>query len=161
MKNTTKKAPAKKVPSRKAKSAPAKARAAAEASKMCSVSASFTVNDVEKSLAWYRDVLGFAVEERWERDGKLLGVELRAGGVSVMLGQDDWKKERDRKKGEGFRIYILCDAPRDVDALAKRIESHGGTLEHPPRNEPWGMRDVSLTDPDGFKLTICAETKKR
>ena len=38
-----------------------------------SVGPSFTVNDVEKSLAWYRDVLGFAVKDRWEEEGKLLG----------------------------------------------------------------------------------------
>ena len=39
---------------------------------------SLTVNDVDKSLSWYRDVLGFADKERWEDDGKLVGVEMAA-----------------------------------------------------------------------------------
>jgi uncharacterized glyoxalase superfamily protein PhnB len=122
---------------------------------LSSSSPSFTVNDVEKSVAFYRDVLGFTVGERWEQDGKLTGVMLQAGDVLFMLGQDDWKKGRDRKKGEGFRIY--CTTKGDVDALAKGIESRGGTLDQQPQDQPWGSRDFSLTDPDGFKITIASE----
>ena len=96
-----------------------------------SVGPSFTVNDVEKSLAWYRDVMGFAVGKRWEEGGKLLGVELTAGPVLFMIGQDDWKKGRDREKGVGFRLY--CDTDQDVDELAKGIKARGGTL----LQEPW------------------------
>jgi catechol 2,3-dioxygenase-like lactoylglutathione lyase family enzyme len=158
VKKTKKKAPTRKTRSKKAKSAPA-GRMGTATLKMRSASPSFTVNDLAKSLAWYRDVLGFVVEERWEREGKLVGVALQAGSVTFMLGQDDWKKGRDRRKGEGFRIY--CMTTQDVDLLAKRIESHGGTLDQEPRDHPWGMRDFALTDPDGYKITIAAETKKR
>jgi uncharacterized glyoxalase superfamily protein PhnB len=118
---------------------------------------SFTVSDVGRSLAWYRDVLGFVVGERWESDGKLAGVEMVAGSVTFMLGQDDWKKGRDRVKGEGFRIY--CNTVQDVDALAKRIKAHGGTLAQEPADQPWGSRDFSVVDPDGFKITIGADKK--
>jgi uncharacterized glyoxalase superfamily protein PhnB len=150
---------AKKAPSKKAKAAPAKVRAKSATLKMGSASPGFTVGDLEKSLAWYRDVVGFVVEERWEHEGKVTGVSLRAGDVVFMIGQDDWKKGRDRKKGEGFRLY--CTTTQDVDALAKRIEARGGTLDQEPRNQPWGTRDFAVTDPDGFKITIGADTKKR
>jgi uncharacterized glyoxalase superfamily protein PhnB len=157
-KKTAKKASPKK-PAKKAKAAPSKARTKSGALKMSELSTSFTVNDIEKSLAWYRDVLGFAVEERYERDGKLAGVGLRAGKVFLMLGQDDWKKGRDRKKGEGFRVY--CMTTQDVDLLANGIVARGGKLDQEPKDQPWGMRDFSFTDPDGFKLTIGVEKKKR
>lgn len=149
----------KKSPAKKAKAAPAGAKARAESLKLREASPSFTVNDLGRSLAWYRDVLGLAVDERWERDGKLMGVSLSAGGVTFMIGQDDWKKGRDRKKGEGFRIY--CETTQNVDALAKGIEARGGRLDQQPADQPWGSRDFSLTDPDGFKLTIGAATKKK
>jgi uncharacterized glyoxalase superfamily protein PhnB len=151
-KKTMKKASSKNKP-KKAKTAPAKGLS------MGSVSPAFTANDLEKSLAWYRDVLGFVVEDRWEQDGKLTGVQLRAGNVTFMLGQDDWKRGRDRKKGEGFRIY--CTTAQDVDALAEKIKSRGGMLDHLPQDHPWGTRDFALTDPDGFKITIANETKRR
>jgi lactoylglutathione lyase len=134
-------------------------RARAQALKMSEVAPSLTVNNLEKSLAWYRDVVGFVVEERWEREGKLMGVELRAGSVTFMIGQDDWKKGRDRKKGQGLRLY--CTTTQDVDALAKGIESRGGKLDQEPRDQPWGTREFALTDPDGFKISIAADTKKR
>jgi lactoylglutathione lyase len=153
------KAPSRGTARKKPKAPPAKVRAKAESLKMSEASPGLTVNDLEKSLAWYRDVLGFAVEERWEQEGKLTGVALRAGSVTFMIGQDDWKKGRDRKKGQGFRLY--CTTTQDVDAIAKRIEARGGKLDQEPRDQPWGTRDFSLTDPDGFKITIGADAKKR
>src|SRR6266581_9115298 len=131
-KRKTGKAPSRKTPSKRTRAAPAKARGRSETLKMSGASPGFTVNDLEKSLAWYRDVLGFVVEERWEQDGKLTGVSLQAGGVTFMIGQDDWKKGRDRKKGEGFRLY--CTTKQDVDSLAERIEARGARLDHEPRD---------------------------
>ena len=149
----------KKTASRATKKAPARAKAAPRKSgnggnslALSSTSPSFTVNDLEKSLGWYRDVLGFEVEEEWKDDGKVVGISLKAGEVTFMIGQDDWKKGYDRKKGEGFRLY--CETKKSVDDLAKRIESKGGRLDGPPTDQPWGTRDISLTDPDGFKITI-------
>jgi uncharacterized glyoxalase superfamily protein PhnB len=154
-KKTVKKASSKSRTRGRAKAGPAKRRAGAAALKMRSASPSFTVNDLEKSLGWYRDVLGFAVDQRWEDKGKLVGAQLRAGNATFMVGQDDWKKGRDRKKGEGFRMF--CTTTQNVDTLAKRIVARGGKLDQGPRDQPWGMRDFSLTDPDGFKITIAAE----
>ncbi len=159
------KKPAKKTRAKAAKKAtkatksPARSKAAPRKSRsdgtlvLSSTSPSFTVGDLEISLAFYRDVLGFGVEEIWKDDqGTVMGVSLKAGDASFMIGQDDWKKGRDRKKGEGFRIY--CETKQSVDDLAKRIEAKGGRLDHGPTDEPWGVRDISLTDPDGFKITI-------
>ena len=123
-----------------------------------SASPSFTVDDLEKSLGWYRDILGCAVEETWKNDdGRVVGISLKAGDVSFMIGQDDWKKGRDRRKGEGFRIY--CETKKSVDDLAKRIQSKGGRLDSGPTDQPWGVRDISVTDPDGFKITIARATR--
>lgn len=122
-------------------------------------SPSFTVNDIESSLAWYRDVLGFTIGERWEDGGKLVGAEVAAGEVTFMLGQDDWKKGRDRVKGEGFRIY--CTTTQDVDGLAEGIKARGGTLLREPTDMPWGTRAFAVEDPDGFKITIGSEPKQK
>jgi uncharacterized glyoxalase superfamily protein PhnB len=125
---------------------------------LSSTAPSFTVNDLEKSIGWYRDVLGFEVKDRWEHEGKLMGVEMRAGGVTFMLGQDDWKKGRDRVKGEGFRLY--CETTQDVDRLADQIKARGGALAQEPRDESWGARLFSVDDPDGFKITISKMTRR-
>ena len=143
---------------RKAAARPARAKSVKrEGVSLSSASPSFTVNDIEKSLAWYRDVLGFAVKERWENEGKLFGAEVVAGKVSFMLAQDDWKKGRNRIKGEGIRIY--CETNQSVDRLAERIKASGGTLAQEPRDE-WGMRHFAVEDPDGYKITISSAQKR-
>ena len=148
---------AKKSAPRNERSTPRRTSSGTRSLALSSLSPSFTVNDVEKSLEWYRDILGFGVEETWKENDKVVGVSLKAGGVSLMIGQDDWKKGRDRKKGEGVRIY--CMTKKSVDDLAERIEANGGTLDHGPMDQPWGVRDIALTDPDGFKITIAAEKR--
>src|SRR2546422_3965777 len=80
-----------------------------ETLRMRSAAPGFTVDDIEKSLAWYRDVLGCIVKDRWDHEGKLAGVEMMAGAVGFMLLQDDWEKGRDRAKGGGVPVY--CPTP--------------------------------------------------
>src|SRR5450756_2047631 len=63
-----------------------------------SLSPSFTVNDLERSLLFYVEALGFTVKQRWEQDGQLLGVMLVAGKCELGIGQDDWAKGHDRAK---------------------------------------------------------------
>ncbi len=149
--------PAKKTSARtsrkKAARRPARpARKQPETLRLRAATPGYTVNDIHRSLAWYQNVLGCIVVDRWERDGKLLGATLRAGSVDFYLGQDDWKKGRDRVKGEGCRIY--CTTFQDVDAIAAAIKARGGVLLHEPQDEPWGERDFGIADPDGFKITI-------
>jgi uncharacterized glyoxalase superfamily protein PhnB len=123
-----------------------------ETLRLRSLSPSLTVNDLQRSLAWYRDIVGFVVEDTWERDGKVVGASLKAGTVTLVLSQDDWAMGRDRAKGQGLRLH--CQTVQDVDELAALIKARGGALASEPADQPWGGRAFSLTDPDGFKLTI-------
>lgn len=122
-----------------------------ETLRLRSIMPSFTVSDIERSLAWYRDGLGFFVGERWEDGGKLKGVQLKAGACELGLAQDDFAKGRQRDKGVGFRLW--CNTTQDVDAIAKRLRSFGGTIVEGPGNQ-WDGYSFTAQDPDGFKLTI-------
>jgi uncharacterized glyoxalase superfamily protein PhnB len=120
------------------------------------VTPSLTADDLGRSLAFYTEVLGFIVGERWtSSEGKLRGVMLKAGACEVGLTQDDWAKGRNRTKGEGMRIW--CQTVQDVDALAARVRRAGFTLAEAPMDQPWGARSFSVDDPDGFHLTIFRE----
>jgi catechol 2,3-dioxygenase-like lactoylglutathione lyase family enzyme len=126
-------------------------RAEPESLRLRSLMPALTVDDLERSLRFYVDALGFTVEERWEEEGKLQGVMLLAGTCRVGLSQDDWKKGRDRQKGLGFRLF--AETAQDLDALAARLREHGVEPDG-PKVEPWGNRALTVTDPDGFKLTV-------
>ncbi len=102
--------------------------------------------------------LGFGVEERWEDNGVLEGVMLRAGEARIGLSQDDWKKGRDRKKGVGIRLFI--DTTQDIDAIAKRAKAAGIKLDSEPHDTEWGTRAFEITEPSGFLVTIGSTTPK-
>lgn len=123
------------------------------------LAASLTVKDLEKSLAWYRDVVGFAVDQKHERAGKLMAMSLKAGDVRILITQDDGAKGLDRVKGEGFSLQFTTD--QNIDEIANRIKGHGGKLETEPADMPWGVRSFRVHDPDGFKLVFSSTPPQR
>ena len=117
------------------------------------LSVSLSCDDLQKSMAWYRDVMGFHVGQEYPgQDGATRAARLVAGGVQLLIGQDDGAKGRDRKKGVGFSIHITT--AQDIDELAGRIKSQGGALEDEPMDAPWGPRIFRVRDPDGVLITI-------
>ncbi len=121
-----------------------------------SVTPGFTVNDASATIQWYCDVLGFKPKDRWEREGVFQGGSVTHGNITVNIGQDDWKLGRDRKKGQGIRLYITTT--EDIDAYAAAIRTRGGAPDHDPV-DGWGVRAFGITDPDGYKLTFMRPLK--
>ena len=128
-----------------------------EAVQISAIVPTLTVDDLPKSIAFY-EALGFAIDERWEDKGTLLGVMMRAGRTQIGLNQDDWKKGRDRQKGIGVRISISTATPGHVDEIARRVKNAGITLKSEPHSTEWESRAFEVSDPSGFLLTIFSET---
>jgi len=118
---------------------------------------SLTVNDLKQSEAFFTG-LGFEIEDRWEEDGKLMGLMLKAGEVRLGLSQDDGKKGTDRVKGVGVRLYIEADG--DINAMAARAKAAGVTLQKEPHDTEWGTRAFDVNEPSGFLLTIASPSSK-
>jgi uncharacterized glyoxalase superfamily protein PhnB len=115
------------------------------------LSPSLTVDDLQRSIRFFEG-LGFGEDERWEENGALLGVMLRAGEVTIGLSQDDWKKGRGRQKGVGMRLFI--STTQDVDQVAARARQAGIALDSEPHDTEWGTRAFEVTEPTGFRITI-------
>ena len=116
------------------------------------INPSFTVNDLQKSLAFYVDGFGFEIERQSEHEGKVVFAMLKAGNSRLGIGQDDFAKGHDRQKGVGVRNWINTD--QDLDALAERAKRAGIKLDSEPQKLPWGAYAFAFTDPDGFLFTV-------
>jgi uncharacterized glyoxalase superfamily protein PhnB len=127
-------------------------RAESESFDASMLSISLTVKDIGASLAWYHDVLGFTIDRRIEREGKLRSVALKAGNARISINQDDGAKGWDRIKGQGFSLSFTTE--QNIDKIANRIKELGGTLDAEPADMTWGVRLFRLKDPDGYKLAI-------
>jgi uncharacterized glyoxalase superfamily protein PhnB len=121
---------------------------------------SLTCKELERSISFYRDILGFALETTFENEGRLAGAVVRAGHIRFVLNQDDGKLGWDRIKGQGFYLQINVAGAADVDAAAERIKAAGGTLIDEPADRYWGERMFQFRDPDGFKLGVSTPLKK-
>src|SRR4051812_20795469 len=113
--------------------------------KASALTASITVADIQKSMAWYRDVLGFEVQQEYEREGAVRAVALQAGDVRILLNQEDGKKGWDRVKGEGLSLQFITDG--SVDEIAERVKASGSAIDSEPGDMPWGVRMFRLRDP--------------
>lgn len=120
---------------------------------------SITCKDVEASIRWYNEVVGFAVAHQFESDGKVAGAVISAGDIRIVLNQDDGQLGWDRVKGQGIYIQINVADAAAVDAAAERIRAAGGALLNEPEDRPWGARMFQFNDLDGFKLGISTPLK--
>ena len=120
------------------------------------LSTSLTVNDVQQSIRFFEG-LGFAVDDRWEENGKLLGVMMKAGEAEISLSQDDWKKGRDRQKGVGMRLFV--STTQNIDELAARAKKNGVKIDVEPHDTEWKSRAFEVTEPSGFKITVSSHVQ--
>jgi uncharacterized glyoxalase superfamily protein PhnB len=122
--------------------------------KASNLGCSITCKDLEASIRFYRDAIGFAVAQTFENGGKLAAAVMAAGDCRIVLNQDDGKLGWDRIKGQGFYLQVNVVAPADVDAAAVRIKAAGGKLLSEPADREWGVRMFQFKDLDGFKLGV-------
>jgi predicted enzyme related to lactoylglutathione lyase len=109
----------------------------------------FHVSDVEVSLKFYTEVLGFS--ERF-RFGDYGGAEY--GDIQIHLSGP--KATNKKEVGQGA-IYIFCD---DVDGYYAEVVAKGAKAQAAPRDYEYGMRDFVIEDPDANHIGIGQETKK-
>jgi catechol 2,3-dioxygenase-like lactoylglutathione lyase family enzyme len=109
------------------------------------------VQDLERSAAWYRDVLGFKLE--WEEgDDWRLAVR---GGVRLMLGHCPDNKPATEIFPHDWFGYLEDD---DVDALRAEFVARGAQCSE-PRDQPYGMREIIVTTIDGHRIVFGQERK--
>jgi catechol 2,3-dioxygenase-like lactoylglutathione lyase family enzyme len=107
------------------------------------------VTDIEASVRFYVDGLGFEGTKSWEPEGKLRWCWLQLGGAALMLQEI----EVAGKVGAGVTIYFLCE-----DALAIYREATARGIEAGRPFVGNGMWVTEMRDPDGYRLAFESPT---
>ena len=101
----------------------------------------FHVRDIDTSVRFYSEILGFVQSFRI---GTYVG--LKIGNCEIHLcPPDDYGARR------SGNAYFICD---EVDEYFHRITSAGAKPSSAPRNQMYGMRDFIIHDPDGNQLSF-------
>jgi predicted enzyme related to lactoylglutathione lyase len=104
------------------------------------------VNNLEESLSFYREQLGFVLESH-HSDAEPPMATVRAGSLKINLVH---QLETMLKRGRGVHFVLGVE---DVDALFAKISAIDNRVLS-PRDEGWGGRFISVLDPDNYRLVF-------
>ena len=122
-----------------------------QAAKMAGAATVFVVSDIARSIAHYRDVLGFAVT--FEYGTPTFYACLCRDEVALHLLAAPQTR---RLPGNGG----ICVFVNDVDGIHAELAARGANVLKPPQDYDYGMRDFDVLDPDGNHLTFGTGTEK-
>ncbi|MBP7149054.1 MAG: VOC family protein [Acidobacteria bacterium] len=132
-----------------------------------------TCRDMRRSVVFYKDTLGFTMQEAWpDRDNPMwanmvldeqsvmLGALMTPGSVDEACDSDvetaaymkELVSEAERNQvGAGVQVYVQVP---DVDALHGRVKSKNPAGLTSPKTQFYGQRDFAVKDPDGYRLVF-------
>src|SRR5690348_4220976 len=100
------------------------------------------VPDLDRSSAFYRDVLGFSIHEMGDPGWRLYSRD----ACRIMAGKCPEALPPSQIGDHAYFAYLIVD---DVDAWRHRVIAAGAEITKPITNEPWRMREFGLRTVDG------------
>jgi predicted lactoylglutathione lyase len=132
------------------------------------------VDDLARSLAFYRDGLGWSSEgiggtefhdEVTGADGTIAFVTLDGGLILGLCGSDDLAKDaqvaRPAAAPGRHSLGLVADSREEVDQMLAVAERAGATMPAPPHLRPFGVYSGYFADPDGHLWEVAYDTGRR
>lgn len=111
------------------------------------------VPDLERSAAYYRDVLGFEVHEIGDPGWRFL----RRDRCIIMAGECPDAIAPLELGDHSYFAYLEVD---DVDRIHQEFRAKGADILAPPRDEPWGMREFGVRTVDGHRIRFGGPSRR-
>jgi uncharacterized glyoxalase superfamily protein PhnB len=127
--------------------------------KFADVTPNLIVSDIDRSLAFYRDVLGFSVVTSVPDAAPFAFVWMQRDGVSVFLNtvasvKDEQPGIAAQTIGGTATMFMIIEAETaalGVDALFEQVKSAARVIM-PLKTQFYGMREFGIEDPDGYVI---------
>ena len=102
-------------------------------------------SEPERSRRFYRDTLGLAVYREFGHQNDPGLVFFLGGGFLEVSGRST------HAAGNGLALWIQV---RDVEAERRRLLAAGVSVVRGPQQEPWGLLEMWIEDPDGVRIVL-------
>lgn len=115
------------------------------------------VEDMGTMVRFYRDVLGFEIQEGENAGNVYL---IKDGTLFLLFRRRDFEAMTQRSyaytKGihGHFEIALYVDTFQEVDREFARVVAQGAQPVMEPTTEPWGQRTCFIADPEGNLIEI-------
>jgi lactoylglutathione lyase len=108
-------------------------------------------DDVPRLVTFYRDVLGFGVENPMDDYTEFVseGVRFAVCDRKVLANTTHDPRFSESARGQAFELAFPLPTPQDVDRAYTEITMSGAIPVQPPMTMPWGQRTAFFADPDG------------
>jgi lactoylglutathione lyase len=111
------------------------------------------VNDLDASIAFYRDVIGLPFKFERNRYAEF-GTENCKFGLYARDEAENLLGRRPTEGGPAGAVLFLVD---DVDAEETRLRRLQMPILAGATDRPWGHRTLHIADPDGFVVELAQE----
>ena len=113
------------------------------------------VNDIEKSLLFYEEVIGLKLYKKGMHAARFNHDQFSLLLVNdSKLNENHYFYNRKEMKGNGFELIIVVDRLEDV---YERCKEKGCKIQEEIQTYSWEMRGFKVVDPDGYFLRITSE----
>jgi catechol 2,3-dioxygenase len=116
------------------------------------------VSDLDRAEAFYRDVLGFAVQARYDRSASFLS----AGGYHHHIGLNIWQSRGGSPPPAGttglFHLAVLYPTRGDLARAVERLVEHGVAIDG--ASDHGVSEAIYLRDPDGNGIELYRDRPK-
>jgi catechol 2,3-dioxygenase-like lactoylglutathione lyase family enzyme len=111
------------------------------------------VHDLQKSAAFYRDVLGFEIHAIPD-PGFLF---YTSGNCTIFAGLCSGSPSPSELGDHSYFAYLEIDG---IDSFYDSVRSKGAKISKTLRDEPWGMREFGIVTADGHRVMFAAPVEK-
>ncbi|HEY8491194.1 MAG TPA: VOC family protein [Dehalococcoidia bacterium] len=111
------------------------------------------VRDVDEAVRYYTEALGFQLAGRVPDDPTQPAewAQVQLGNAAFMF-----EKAADRPRPEGVAFYLAVE---DVDRAGDELRHRGARIVRGPEDMPYGMREITVEDPSGFRLVFMSPVR--
>lgn len=135
--------------------------------KFADVTPNLVVTDIDRSMAFYRDVLGFAVFATVPEQTPFAFAWMQRDGVNVFLNSAEAvRAEHERladRIGGAATMYIMIEGDStaaEIDALYDAVKDRARVMM-PLKDQFYGIREFGIEDPDGYVIFMAQQIAKR
>ena len=117
------------------------------------ISPTLAVRNMKKTIEFYQNSLGFKIGMAFPDVNNPQYADLSKDGMILMfIPAENIGIGSQEKLGTGVNLYMQIDG--DIDEYYKELKEKGVIIAVDIKDEPFGIRDFTIEDVDGYQLTF-------